>query len=108
MDCRIYEITNTADFQTVKQVLDVLKEGRMDVGGFLHAIDLRVLSAKGQKSRAYQGHRVLTNIHHSEGTSFTISKRPAKSHPLSTGSISCSGLISPWRWYFPGNTGLAI
>ena len=39
----------------------------MDVGGFLHAIDLRVLSAKGQKSRAYQGHRVLSNIHHSEG-----------------------------------------
>ena len=32
-----------------------------------HAIDLQVLSAKGQKSRAYQGHRVLTNIHHSEG-----------------------------------------
>ena len=32
-----------------------------------HPIDLQVLSAKGQKSRAYQGHRVLTNIHHSEG-----------------------------------------
>ena len=30
-------------------------------------INLRVLSAKGQKSRAYQGHRVLTNIHYSEG-----------------------------------------
>lgn len=25
---------DTAGFQTVKQVLDVLKEGRMDVGGF--------------------------------------------------------------------------
>ena len=34
----------------------------------LHAIDLRVLeSAKGQKSRAYQGHCVLSNIHPSEG-----------------------------------------
>ena len=33
----------------------------------LHAIDLRVLSVKDQKYRAYQGHRVLSNIHHSEG-----------------------------------------
>ena len=70
----------------------------------LHAIDFQVLSAKGQKFRAYQGHRVLTNIHHSEGTSFTISERLTRSRPLSTGSISCFGSISLWRWYFPGNT----
>ena len=29
---------NIADFQTVKRVLDVLKEGRMDVAGFLDAL----------------------------------------------------------------------
>ena len=29
---------DTADFQTVKRVLDVLKEGRMDVCGFLNAL----------------------------------------------------------------------
>ena len=68
----------------------------------LHAIDLRVLSeAKNLGPIKVTAFPAICITPKERGVSFTISKRPAKSHPLSTGPISCFGFISPWPWYSP-------